>query len=455
MDLGRPLLTDFLRHSWATIEAIVASLAAFTEHKNRRVRLFQMKNGTRSDITVNGDELFLRASVEYSNPQMTVEEVQGVIAARFIQACGDYFAETGLHQSDENDISQICEMLAKPQNGKIVAFLLNTDDVEPDRYSMNPLKESIMTSGQSAFPSAYVRTNELRIDTQFASKYNGSLISPKEIEIISRALKTCGDSYMDMVDTVKYEQLQELTKAFGIDLCIPTLRMPLSFLQAEDSTGLLHFFIRRMHANYSAVEQVYRWIGRSMKNRTTLLTTPHSNKGYGSKRAAKGKVYFDGTRLKNIRVDYGKTRLYPNAIDVDDVSIAEAEDHMMIDGDRLVNYEFKQTPSSPQFFLYTLASPEEAVLWHGIGAFGASQLLKSYLTVRSACSHDPWASETASKYDTTIRTGPQFNLVPEKVWFHPIHRNIDASIGTIENLKDMVNVGMRVETLQHQTYLRN
>jgi hypothetical protein len=446
---------DFLKHSWTTIEAIVSSLTTFKEDKNKSVHLFQMRNGKKSDMTMNGDKLFLRASVEYSNPQMTVEEVQGVIAARFIEACGNYFAKNGLRGYDEKDVDEICETLAKPQAGRVVAFLLNTDDVEPDRYSMNPLKESIVTSGQSAFPSVLVETNGLAIDRRFAEKYRGSLISSQETEMIASALKTCGESYMDMVDAVKYGELQRLSEAFGIDLCIPTLRMPISPLQAENSDGLLHYIIKRMHADYSAIEYVYECIGRSMKNRTTLLTVPHSSKGYGSKRAAKGKIYFDGSKLKNIKVNYETTALYPNAIDPDDVSIAKADDHFVIEGDKFVNYDFKETPSSPQFFLYTLASPEDAVIWHGIGAFGASQLLKSYLTVRSAWSRDPWSSDLASKYGTSVRNGPQFNLVPEKVWFHPVHRNIDASIGTIENLKDLVNVGMRVETLQSQSYIRN
>ena len=63
-------------------------------------------------------------------------------------------------------------------------------------------------------------------------------------------------------------------------------------------------------------------MGRSMKNLTTLLTVPHSIRGYGSKRAARGRIYFEGTKLKSIRVDYRTTLLYPNAIDPADVSVA-------------------------------------------------------------------------------------------------------------------------------------
>ncbi len=41
----------------------------------------------------------------------------------------------------------------------------------------------------------------------------------------------------------------------------------------------------------------------------------------------------------------------------------------------------------------------------------------------------------------------QFNLAPEGMWSHPIHRNIDASIGSIEDLPDLVRRGMKLEYL--------
>lgn len=454
-DLARLLVIDFLKHSWNCVETFAKKLISFNENKGKSVNLFYVRNGERKDITVGGEKLFLRASVEYSNPQLTVEEVQGIIAARLIEACGNYYQEHKMNSFEPGDVDAICEILNRPQQGKIVAFLLNTDDVEPDRYSMNPLKGSIIDSGQSAFPSIYVKTDELAIDRRFIEKYDGSLISENEAELIARCLNTCKGNYMDMVDSVKYEQLQSLSKSFGIELSIPSLRMPISTLRKEDADGPLHQIIRRMHADYSAIERAYACIGRSMKNRTTLLTIPHSRKGYGSKRAAKGKIYFDGTKLKSIKVDYETTRLYPNAIDPDDVSIAKAEDHFVVEGERLVNYDFRETPSSPQFFLYSLASPEDAVIWHGIGAFGASQLLKSYMTTHLACSKSSLFADLTDKYGVPIETGPQFNLVPDKVWFHPIHRNIDASIGTVQNLKDLTDIGMRIEALPSESYIRS
>jgi hypothetical protein len=106
----------------------------------------------------------LRASVEYSNPQLTVEEVQGIITARLLEVCGNYFHQYGMRPPDAKDIDQIGEALKNPPQGPIVSFLLNTDDIEPDRYSMNPLKESLVTSGQSAFPCGVVRCERLEID---------------------------------------------------------------------------------------------------------------------------------------------------------------------------------------------------------------------------------------------------------------------------------------------------
>jgi hypothetical protein len=34
------------------------------------------------------------------------------------------------------------------------------------------------------------------------------------------------------------------------------------------------------------------------------------------------------------------------------------------------------------------------------------------------------------------------------MWVHPKHRNIDASIGCVENLEDLARMGMRIEQLQ-------
>lgn len=454
IDLSRIIITDFLKSSWPCVEAIVKELSTFKEEGRASVPLFCFKDGHRIDVNMEGNHFFLRSSVEYSNPQLTVEEVQGIIAARILEVCSNYFHQNGLHQPDEKDINALCEIAKKPTHGTVVAFLLNTDDIEPDRYSMNPMKESIANSGQSALPAANVKTEGLEIDQKFVQKYDGTLICKSEVEQIAQHLASCGNSYMNLVDAVKYESLASLSASFGIDLSLYSMRLPLALLNKEGTDGLLHYVIKETHADYEAIECVYRCMGRSMKNLTTLLTVPHSKKGYGSKRAARGRIYFEGAKLKSIKVDYRTALLYPNAVDPSDISIAKADDSFTVEGEKLTAYSYSETPSSPQFFLYSLASPEDAVLWHGIGAFGASELLKSYTTTRQACAKDLLVKGLNEKYGTATKVPLQFNLDPKFMWGHPVHHNIDASIGCVANLKDLADLGMKMEHLPTDQYIR-
>jgi hypothetical protein len=447
-DLCRMLLEDFLKSAWTCVKAIVEKRMSLKDEKHRKpVSMFRFKNGQKVNIRFEGDHFFLRGSVEYSNPQLTLEEVQGILGARMLETCGNYFYNYGLREPDANSIAEICEALKKPSKGPIIAFLLNTDDIEPDRYSMNPLKESIVASGQSAFPAAYVRTENLKVDRQFVDKYVGNLICEREIEPIKRQLENSKGSYVDFVDSLKYSKMEELSETFGIDLGMYALRMPIATLQTETNEDLLHHIISETHRDYDSVSQAYDCMRRSMTKRTTLLTVPHSTKGFGSKRAARGKLHFEGTKLKSVSVKYRTTRLYPNEIDPEDVSIAKAEDSFTVTGEKLADYNFSETPSSPQFFLYSLGSPEDAVLWHGIGAFAAPKLLRSYMSIRDSCKRGQLIKGLQDHYGVNMDTPLQFNLVPEGMWIHPVHRNIDASIGCVENLADLVRRGMKLEQL--------
>lgn len=447
-DLCRMLTEDFLKSSWSCVKVIVEKLANFKDEKQGKpVSMFRFKNGQKFTSSFDGSHFFLRGSVEYSNPQLTLEEVQGIIGARILEACGNYFNDYGLHEPDADDVVEICEALKKPSEGPIVAFLLNTDEIEADRYSMNPLKDSIVASGQSAFPVAYIKTEQLKIDQQFVSKYEGTLISKNEAELISRQLDGAKGSYLDFVDAVKYAQMEELSETFGIDLSLYALRMPLTTLQAEAKGDLLHHIISEAHRDYESVSQAYNCMGRSMASRTTLLTVPHSKKGYGSKRAARGKIHFEGAELKSVSVKYRTTRLYPNAIDPKDVSIAKAEDNFTVAGEKLADYNFSETPSSPQFFLYSLGSPENAAVWHGVGAFAAPKLLRSYVAVRNVCRTGKLLKDLEDRYGVKTEVPLQFNLKPEGMWVHPVHRNIDASIGCVENPADLAHRGMKLEHL--------
>jgi len=432
----------------------VQELSKFKEARRPDVSLFYFENGRRNNTVVDGKHLFLRSSIEYSSPQLTLEELQGVIAARLLEICGNYFHTFGLHQFDSNDVVQICEALNKPPQGLIFPYLLNTDDVEPDRYSANPLRESILTSGQSAFPCATVKTDQLAIDLKFVEKYEGVLVCKGDIRLIDQHLNTSTNSYVDMVDAVKYEELRSLSSLFGMNLVIPAIRMPLAILENETSDGVLHQIVRETHRDYWSIGFVYDCMGRSMKNLTTMLTVPHSKKGYASKRAVRGRIYFEGTELKSVKVRYQTVLLYENDMDPSDVSVARADDNFIIEGERFRNYSFKETPSSPQFFLYSLVSPENAVMWHGIGEFGASELLKSYATTRFACSVDSLIRNLSEKHGLNAIMPLQFNLAPKYMWRHPVHHNIDASLGCISDLKDLTSLGMKVEHLPTEQYIR-
>lgn len=444
--IGRLIVEDFIHNAHPTLTHLQKGLAHFLDTHDRYtdsvVSMHKIRKQRFSSTNYSSKKYFLRSSIEYTNPQLTVEELQGIIAARLLEVCGNYMWENDISQLQDEDINKLCDLLEHPSKSYIVSFLLNTDDVEPDRYSMNPLKASIVDSGQSAFPSAYVESEKLQIDHNFVKKYLGTLISQSEVDRIQYHLPNY-HSYLDLVDVIKSEQLEEMSSIFGIDFSLPFIRMPLTTLQSETSQGFLHSLIQDVHQNYASIELVYDSMGRSMKKRTTLLTVPHSLKGYGSKRAAKGRIIFQGNSLKKVTIKYRNTTLYPNAIDPKDVSVVKASGNVSIDGQKLLTYSYSDTPSSPQFILYSLGSPEHAVIWHGVGAFGATQLVMSYTTLRHSIFARP---------DTYIPQ--QYNLLPRCMWVHPIHNNIDASVGCIDDFETIAKMGMRIEFLPTENYLR-
>jgi len=86
-------------------------------------------------------------------------------------------------------------------------------------------------------------------------------------------------------------------------------------------------------------------------------------------------------------------------------------------------------------------------MWHGIGAFGSSGLIQSYVCARNLCRNGHLIRGLADRFDVKLEVPVQFNLAPEGMWSHPIHRNIDASIGCVEDLADLASRGMWVEHL--------
>jgi hypothetical protein len=253
--------------------------------------------------------------------------------------------------------------------------------------------------------------------------------------------------FRSFVDVVKFRQLEDLAEVFGLDLSLYALRMPLSTLQAEKKSDIIHYIISQAHQSYQSIEQAYNCMGRSMTKRTTLLTVPHSKKGYGSKRAAHGKIHFDEGKLLNVTVKYKTTTLYPNGIDPQDVSTAQGDDDFTVEGEKLADYSYAQTPSSPQFFLYALASPEDAALWHGVGKFAAPQLLQTYISAHKACNSGLLIPGLAEKFGLRCKVPLQFNLAPDGMWRNPVRQNIDASVGTVRSIDDLVGMGMWIEHL--------
>jgi hypothetical protein len=441
------LVESFLKQSRSAVDALLMELHHFIGEEQGDVAFFTMEGNKKKETRLVKKHFFLRASAEYANPQLTIEELQGVIAARLLETCCGYMAKNNVTQPSQSDLVEIAEMMRKPPRGTIVPFLLNTDDVEPDRYSINPLRASIADSGQSAFPAASVTTDKLCADQGFLAKYEGALISRDDITLINMHLKDGSGSYLDFVDSVKYDMLRKASEVSGMELCIPTYRMPLDVLKKEKPGQPMHKLIQGSHHDYDTIGNIYGLMGRNLgKRKTLLLTVPHSSKGFGSKRAAQGNIAFKQDQFDQIKVQYKTTLLYANEVDKEetDVSAARADDTFTVEADKIVNYDYSQTPSSPQFALYDTLSPEDAAIWHGIGVFGGFELIRSIVSVRSACQRKTVLGEVACRGN---KPPLQLNLVPDKMWRNPKYGNIDASIGCIQDLAGLVNTAVCVAPL--------
>jgi hypothetical protein len=441
-----PLIDNFLEHSKNSIDALMLELHHFVSEEPGEITFFTMEGNKRRETQWNKGHFFLRASTEYANPQLTLEELQGIIAARLLETCCNYMIENKVSEPSQIDVKEISERLKKPPKGAIVPFLLNTDDVEPDRYSINPLRASIVESGQSAFPAASVATDGLKTDPNFLAKYEGSLISHDEIALIEDHLRQ-HSKYLDFVDAVKYDMLRKTSDSLGIDLCIPAYRMPLDVLKNEKPGHPMHKLIQSSHHDYDTIGTIYELMGRNIgKRKTLLLTVPHSPKGFGSKRAAQGSIMFKQDRFEQIKVQYKTTPLYANELDVQetDVSVAKADDNFSVEAEKIANYDYSQTPSSPQFALYAILSPEDASIWHGIGVFGGVELVRSIVSIRSACLRKTVLGETVCRGS---KSPLQLNLIPEAMWRHPKYGNIDTSVGCVQDLTSVVKNGIHVAPL--------
>ena len=93
-----------------------------------------------------------------------------------------------------------------------------------------------------------------------------------------------------------------------------------------------------------------------------------------------------------------------------------------------------------------MGSPEDAAVWHGVGAFGAPKLLRSYVSLRHACAKGLLIKDLG-KYNVNTEVPLQFNLDPKRMWAHPLYKNIDASIGCVQDLSKLTKKGMKLEHL--------
>ncbi|MFH0897717.1 MAG: hypothetical protein V1850_06705, partial [Candidatus Bathyarchaeota archaeon] len=76
-----------------------------------------MHRGGRSEVKLGGSRFFLRTSTEYSSPQLTIEEAQGIVAARLLEGCGNYLEAKEDKNLDETDYLEISESLRGPPKG--------------------------------------------------------------------------------------------------------------------------------------------------------------------------------------------------------------------------------------------------------------------------------------------------------------------------------------------------
>lgn len=396
---------------------------------------------------------FLRTSTEYSNPQLALFDLQGILTSRLLESTACFMLAHETPEIKQQDYAEIVERLALPPSGLITPFLLNTDESEPDRYSMNPFRDSIVTSGQSAFPSYNVRMNGLKLDPNFVSKYKDTLITEQEAAWIEDArLQFSSDLYIDFIDSVKYDQLQNLSEQTGIHLTIPAMRMPLTRMKDSVYGPHLKRIIEREHQDYETLRRLYRLIGRNIrKHKTLLLTVPHSSSGLGSKKAGRGRLILEGEKFTGITVQYTTTPLYPNEIDPSDPATAQADEEVYVESSRILDYDYEVTPSSMQFAIYGMLSPEDAAIWHGIGEFQGEEVVKSYISVHEACVTEQLFSEMPIP---CRGTPSQFDLDGANLMRHPNHGNTDASIGTVPDLGALITKTTRLDVLPVENYIR-
>lgn len=450
---AKELLAHFIAESGEAIHHLYLAARSHKGTDELQPDFYTFEGTQRKPFHAPAGCYFLRTSTEYSNPQLALFDLQGILTSRLLESTACFMLAHETPEIRPQDYPELLERLAAPPSGLITPFLLNTDESEPDRYSMNPLRESIVASGQSAFPSFNVKTNGLKLDPKFISKYKGALITEREAAWVADSLTQFpSDVYIDFIDSAKYQQLQSLSAQTGIHLTIPAMRMPLTRMRDSIYGKYLKRIIELEHKDYETLRRMYRLMGRNLrKHKTLLLTVPHSPKGVGSKKAGRGRLNLEGEKFTGITVQYTTTPLYPNEIDPADPAIANVEEEVYVESSRILNYDYNQTPSSMQFAIYGMLSPEDAAIWHGIGEFQGEEIVKSYISVHEACITEQLFTEIP----IPCRGTPiQFDLDGANLMRHPVHGNTDASIGTVPDLGALITKTTRLDVLPVENYIR-
>lgn len=395
---------------------------------------FTIQEGKRQAFVPPPGSFLLRASTEYSNPQLTVEECIGIVNARLLATCVNVLVISGNKELGEGHINAICQALENGDEGPVIPFLMLTDDIEPDRYSINPLRESLYDTKQTAVPVANVETDGLALDLTFLEKYRHLLVTDADAALILKYLEDAkpGGKYVNFIDTCKYSQLATLSGILKLDLCLPATRMPLEVMdeEAKIGGGPIHEMVSTLYASVDSLRRAYDVMGQSMNQ--FFLTVPMPDL-VGSKKLAKGMVVVENNKIIKIKSTHiKKTPLYPNEVDIEDISYAiccHKKRKVEIPIEELVKFDFKKTPLSPQFALYMTQSPENGAIWHGVGDFQNKALVRSYTSMHNAF---PELFPGLEKPHPGIPL--QFDmteLASEKVLARMPFRNIDASVGCL------------------------
>ena len=93
--IGRLIVEDFVKNAHSTLTHLRLGLAHFLDSPREQainnISMSKIQKQHLTSLNYSSKTFFLRSSIEYSNPQLTVEEVQGIIGLRLLEAFGNYF----------------------------------------------------------------------------------------------------------------------------------------------------------------------------------------------------------------------------------------------------------------------------------------------------------------------------------------------------------------------------